>query len=222
MNAHPRSANNGCQVQPDLAVRNLVNQSYRAGMCCRPKLARAFARRCAIGAGRPATNLRTRRCRAASFMTIATFLSCRDWGAARWRAFVAQPTCEGCRNVCRQPQSIRGACTRREMAMRIRSISLAAASRRTAALAQGNAAPGVTRKKWRPRRNDSRLGKLCSRVARHTATLSGFGAIFSPRGAGACLFSKPRRETRETVSLLWWWQPWPCLSRLAGQTLLIG
>ena len=126
MNAHPRSANNGCQVQPDLAVRNLVNQSYRAGMCCRPKLARAFARRCAIGAGRPATNLRTRRCRAASFMTIATFLSCGDWGAARWRAFVAQPTCEGCRNVCRQPQSIRGACTRREMAMRIRSISLAA------------------------------------------------------------------------------------------------
>jgi hypothetical protein len=112
MNAHPRSANNGCQVQPDLAVRNLVNQSYRAGMCCRPKLARAFARRCAIGAGRPATNLRTRRCRAASFMTIATFLSCRDWGAARWRAFVAHPACEGCRNVCRQPQSSRGACTR--------------------------------------------------------------------------------------------------------------
>jgi hypothetical protein len=33
------------------------------------------------------------------------------------------------------------------MAMRIRSISLAAAARRTAALAQGNAALGVTRKK---------------------------------------------------------------------------
>src|SRR5438309_949598 len=43
-----------------------------------------------------------------------------------------------------------------------------------------------------PRRNDSRLGKLCSRVARHTATLSGFGAIFSPREAlEPAFFSNP-------------------------------
>jgi hypothetical protein len=63
-------------------------------MCCRAKLAQALARRCAIGADRPATNLRTQRCRAASFMKIATFLSCGDWGAARQRAFVAHPSCE--------------------------------------------------------------------------------------------------------------------------------
>ena len=93
MNAHPRSANNGCQVQPDLAVRNLVNQSYRAGMCRRPKLARAFARRCAIGAGRPATNLRTRRCRAASFMTQHFFLAgigSRRAGVRSWRTRLAR------------------------------------------------------------------------------------------------------------------------------------
>jgi hypothetical protein len=40
-----------------------------------------------------------------------------------------------------------GACTGRETTMKMRSISLVAATRRTAALAQGNAAPGITRKK---------------------------------------------------------------------------
>src|SRR5256885_419067 len=105
MNAHPRSANNACQVQPDLAVRNLVNQSYRAGMCCcRPKLAQALARRCVIGADRPATNLRTKRCRAASLMTIATYLLA-EIGARRasvrsWRTRLARDagTYDGSRN----------------------------------------------------------------------------------------------------------------------------
>jgi hypothetical protein len=78
------SANNGYQDRPDLAARSLVNQSYRVGMCCRPKLAKAFERRsferrCAFGADRPATNLRTRRCCAASSVAIATCLSCREW-----------------------------------------------------------------------------------------------------------------------------------------------
>jgi hypothetical protein len=75
-------------------------------------------------------------------MTIATFLSCGDWGAARQRAFVAHPACEGCRKFCRQPQSIRGA-----YQMRNGNEDEIHFARRTAALAQGNAAPGTTRKK---------------------------------------------------------------------------
>jgi len=57
-----------------------------------------------------------------------------------------------------------------------------------------DAGNGGTMKKRCPGGNDSRSGKLCNCVARHTVTLSGFGAIFPPRGAGACLFSNPDEE----------------------------
>jgi len=62
---------------------------------------------------------------------------------------------------------------------------------------KGDATSPVGRRRSDVQRNDSRSGKLCNCVARHTVTLSGFGAIFRPREALEPVFL--RRESAVSV-----------------------